>query len=420
MSIDFKAETEKLGRKAQLASRRLASLSTLRKNKALEQIAEAILNAKEEIVAANALDLDSGRENGLSAAMIDRLTLTDGRIEDMAKGLVMLAGLTDPVGKIDANFIRPNGLSIEKVRVPIGVIGIIYESRPNVTVDAAGLCLKAGNAVILRGGKEAIHSNRKLAEIMEKSGVEAGLPENFVQLVPWTDREAVNYLLKLDKYINLMIPRGGEGLIRFTVENSTIPVIKHYKGVCHVYVDKAADLEMAKNIIVNGKCQRPGVCNAVETILINKEIAVEFAEIIGTEMINRGVELRGNEDFCQLVSSAKPATEDDWHEEYLDLILAVRVVDDIEAALDHIAEYGSGHSDAIVTADKMAAQKFRMEVDSAAVYVNASTRFTDGSMFGMGAEIGISTDRLHARGPMGLDELTTYKYVVSGSGQIRE
>ncbi|MCM8530620.1 MAG: glutamate-5-semialdehyde dehydrogenase [Lentisphaeraceae bacterium] len=420
MSIDFKAETEKIGRKAQLAARRLAALSTLRKNKALEQMSEAILARKEEIVAANALDLDAGRENNLSAAMIDRLTLTDGRIEDMAKGLVMLAGLSDPVGKIDANFIRPNGLSIEKVRVPIGVIGIIYESRPNVTVDAAGLCLKAGNAVILRGGKEAIHSNRMLAEIMATSGVEAGLPEDFVQLIPWTDREAVNYLLKLDKYISLMIPRGGEGLIRFTVENSTIPVIKHYKGVCHVYVDKAADLEMAKNIIVNGKCQRPGVCNAVETIIIHKEIASEFAEIIGTEMINRGVELRGDEEFCKLVSSAVNATEADWHEEYLDLILSVKVVEDIDAAIDHIAEYGSGHSDAIVTADKMSAQKFRNEVDSAAVYVNASTRFTDGSMFGMGAEIGISTDRLHARGPMGLEELTTYKYVVSGTGQIRE
>ncbi|MCM8537781.1 MAG: glutamate-5-semialdehyde dehydrogenase [Lentisphaeraceae bacterium] len=420
MSIDFKAETEKIGRKAQLAARRLAALSTLRKNKALEQMSEAILARKEEIVAANALDLDAGRENNLSAAMIDRLTLTDGRIEDMAKGLVMLAGLSDPVGKIDANFIRPNGLSIEKVRVPIGVIGIIYESRPNVTVDAAGLCLKAGNAVILRGGKEAIHSNRKLAEIMATSGVEAGLPEDFVQLIPWTDREAVNYLLKLDKYISLMIPRGGEGLIRFTVENSTIPVIKHYKGVCHVYVDKAADLEMAKNIIVNGKCQRPGVCNAVETIIIHKDVAPEFAEIIGTEMINRGVELRGDAEFCKLVSSAVNASEADWHEEYLDLILSVKVVEDIDAAIDHIAEYGSGHSDAIVTADKMSAQKFRNEVDSAAVYVNASTRFTDGSMFGMGAEIGISTDRLHARGPMGLEELTTYKYIVSGTGQIRE
>ena len=420
MSIDFKAETEIIGRNSQLASRRLSSLSTLRKNKALEKISEAILASKEEITIANALDLQAGREADLSAAMIDRLTLTEGRIEDMAKGLVMLSGLADPVGKIDANFIRPNGLSIEKIRVPIGVIGIIYESRPNVTVDAAGLCLKAGNAVILRGGKEAIHSNRILAKIMHDSGVEAGLPENFVQLIPWIDREAVSYLLKLDKYINVIIPRGGEGLIRYTVENSTIPVIKHYKGVCHVYVDKAADLDMAKNIIVNGKCQRPGVCNAVETIILNKEIAQEFAEIIGTEMINRGVELRGDEAFCELVSSAKLATEDDWHEEYLDLILSVKVVDDIEAAIDHIAEYGSGHSDAIVTADKMSAQKFRLEVDSAAVYVNASTRFTDGSMFGMGAEIGISTDRLHARGPMGLEELTTYKYVVSGTGQIRE
>ena len=352
--------------------------------------------------------------------MIDRLTLTESRIEDMAKGLVMLAGLADPVGKVDANFIRPNGLSIEKTRVPIGVIGIIYESRPNVTVDAAGLCLKAGNAVILRGGKEAIHSNRKLAEIMRESGTEAGLPEDFVQLIQWTDREAVNYLLRLDSYINLIIPRGGEGLIRFTVENSTIPVIKHYKGVCHVYVDEAADIEMAKAIVINGKCQRPGVCNAVETLLIHKDIAEEFAPAIAEELKSKGVELRGDSKFCQLVPGTEAATEEDWYEEYLELILSVKVVEDIDEAITHIADYGSSHSDAIVTNDKMAAQKFKNEVDSAAVYVNASTRFTDGSMFGMGAEIGISTDRLHARGPMGLEELTTYKYVVSGTGQIRE
>jgi glutamate-5-semialdehyde dehydrogenase len=420
MSIDFKDEIEKIGRKAQLASRKLASISTLRKNKALEEMAKAIVDSSEEIKAANALDLEDARRSGLSSAMIDRLTLNDDRIEDMAKGLRTLSGLSDPVGKIDANFIRPNGLTIEKIRVPIGVIGIIYESRPNVTVDAASLCLKAGNAVILRGGKEAIHSNRKLAEIMSLSGVKGGLPEGFVQLLPWTDREAVNYLLKLDKYINLIIPRGGESLIRFTVENSTIPVIKHYKGVCHVYVDKAADPEMALNIIVNGKCQRPGVCNAVETVLIHEGIAPTFASLLGKELINRKVELRGDEKFCSLVPSAKPATEQDWFEEYLDLILSVRVVDDIDQAIAHISDYGSSHSDAIVTSDKMAAQKFRNEVDSAAVYVNASTRFTDGSMFGMGAEIGISTDRLHARGPMGLDELTTYKYVVSGTGQIRE
>ena len=420
MSTDYKAELEILGRNAQIASRKLAALSTVRKNKALEEMSEAILAKREQIKAANAVDLEAGRQSGLSSAMIDRLTLTDARIDDMAKGLVMLAGLSDPVGKVDANFIRPNGLSIEKTRVPIGVIGIIYESRPNVTVDAAGLCLKAGNAVILRGGKEAFHSNRKLAEIMNESGTEAGLPENFVQLIPWTDREAVNYLLRLDKYINLMIPRGGEGLIRFTVENSTIPVIKHYKGVCHVYVDKAADFEMARNIVINGKCQRPGVCNAVETVLVHSEIADEFVPQMAQDLISREVELRGDSRFCSLVPQAKLATEEDWHEEYLELILSVKIVDDIEEAITHIADYGSSHSDAIVSGDKMAGQKFRNEVDSAAVYVNASTRFTDGSMFGMGAEIGISTDRLHARGPMGLEELTTYKYVVSGSGQIRE
>ena len=420
MSIDYKSEVEILGKKSQLAARKLASLSTLRKNKALESISEAILENKEAIKEANKLDLDAAESNGLNAAMIDRLTLTESRIEDMAKGLVMLAGLADPVGKIDSEFIRPNGLSIEKTRVPIGVIGIIYESRPNVTVDAAGLCLKAGNAVILRGGKEAIHSNRQLAEIMRQSGVEAGLPDDFVQLIPWIDREAVNYLLRLDSYINLIIPRGGESLIRFTVENSTIPVIKHYKGVCHVYVDAEANVDMAKDIVINGKCQRPGVCNAVESLLIHKNIASEFAPLIAKELTDKGVELRGDSQFCQLVPNASQATEQDWYEEYLELILSIKIVDSIEDAITHIADYGSSHSDAIVTSDKMAAQKFKNEVDSSAVYVNASTRFTDGSMFGMGAEIGISTDRLHARGPMGLEELTTYKYVISGTGQIRD
>ncbi len=420
MSIDFKSEVELIGKKARMASRTLSSITTSKKNKALETIAQALIENKEIIKNANKLDLVEAEKNGLSKAMIDRLTLTDSRIDEMAKGLVLLSSLTDPVGKIDAHFMRPNGLSIDKIRVPIGVIGIIYESRPNVTVDSAGLCLKAGNAVILRGGKEAIHSNRQLAKIMAESGTEAGLPENFVQLLPWTDREAVNYLLKLDQYINLIIPRGGESLIRFTVENSTIPVIKHYKGVCHVYVDAAADLEMAKSIIINAKCQRPGVCNAAETLLINQKIAAEFVPQIEQELIERKVELRGDAQFCKLVPSAKPATEQDWHEEYLDLILSVKIVNSIDEAINHISDYGSGHSDAIVTNDKKNAQQFKNEVDSAAVYVNASTRFTDGYMFGMGAEIGISTDRLHARGPMGLDELTSYKYVVTGTGQIRE
>jgi len=418
--IDYKAELEVLGKAAKKAARQLASLSSSRKNKALEKIAEALRARSNEIIEANIIDLDAARANGLSTAMVDRLILNEERVNDMAKGLEMVACLPDPVGKVHSEFIRPNGLAIEKISVPIGVIGIIYESRPNVTVDAAGLCLKAGNTVILRGGKEAINSNRKLAEIMQESGVEAGLPEGFVQLIQWTDRKAVNYLLKMDQYISLMIPRGGESLIRFTVENSTIPVIKHYKGVCHVYVDKAADFEMARDIIINGKCQRPGVCNAVETVLIHSDIADEFSVMLAQKLEQQNVEMRADERFCSLVNSASVATEEDWHEEYLNLTVSIRIVDNIDTAIDHIEEYGSGHSDAIVTNDKIMAQKFRTEVDSAAVYINASTRFTDGSMFGMGAEIGISTDRLHARGPMGLEELTTYKYVVNGKGQIRE
>jgi glutamate-5-semialdehyde dehydrogenase len=337
----------------------------------------------------------------------------------MAKGLRVVAGLPDPVGKVDSTWLRPNGLEIRRVRVPIGVIAIIYESRPNVTVDAAGLCLKTGNAVFLRGGSESFESNQCLVRIMTEAGGSVGLPPGAVQMVPWTEREVVSQLLRLDQYIDLVIPRGGKGLIRTVVETATMPVIKHYEGVCHIYVDKAADPEMALRIIENAKCQRPATCNAVEKVLIHADIAAEFAPRLGRRLLERRVELRGDPAFCRLVSDAKPATDDDWYAEYLDLILTVGVVDSLEAAIAHITKYGSAHSDAIITANKAAAQQFTTEVDSAAVYVNASTRFTDGGQFGMGAEIGISTDRIHARGPMGLDELTIYKYIVQGNGQIR-
>jgi glutamate-5-semialdehyde dehydrogenase len=398
----------------------MATASSQRKNRALEAMAQALQDQKDRIAAANAVDMDKGRENGLSGAMLDRLELTPARVDSMAAGLRTLVGLPDPVGRVDSTWLRPNGLEIKRIRVPIGVIAIIYESRPNVTVDAGALCLKAGNAVILRGGSEAFSSNRVLAEIMEESGSAAGLPTGTVQLVPWTDREAVRELLRLDEFVNLVIPRGGKGLIRTVVETSTIPVIKHYEGICHVYVDKAADLDMALSIVENGKCQRPGVCNAVETLLIHRDAAAEFAPRVAALLRSRGVELRGDAGFCALVPEAVPASEEDWSTEYLDLILSVRIVDSIEQAMDHIAAYGSAHSDCIVSDDRCAAARFAAEVDSAAVYVNASTRFTDGGQFGMGAEIGISTDRIHARGPMGVDELTTYKYIVHGTGQIRD
>ncbi len=382
-------------------------------------MADAIMDQADPLREANDRDLAAGEERGLSQALLDRLALTTERIEDMAKGLRVLAGLPDPVGRVDSTWIRPNGLKIRKVRVPIGVIGIVYESRPNVTADAAGLCLKAGNAVFLRGGSEAINSNLAIASALRQGLQACDLPAAAVQLLPWTDREAVGALLRLDRYVDLIIPRGGEGLIRAVVENSTIPVIKHYKGVCHAYVDSDADLDMATAIVENAKCQRPGVCNALETLLIHRQVAPEFAPRIGALLAARGVELRGDTEFCRWFPEAAMASAEDWGEEFLDLVLAVRVVDSIEAAIEHIATYGSGHSDAIVTESKKAASLFTESVDSAAVYVNASTRFTDGSQFGMGAEIGISTDRIHARGPMGIDELTTYKYVIDGSGQIR-
>ena len=419
MAVDYRSELSAMGSSSKDAYRRLAVMSAAQKNRILAGI-EAELRAQQDcILAANALDLAAGVAAGLSPALLDRLRLSPDRIEQMAKGVQTLVGLPDPVGHVDSTWLRPNGLKIQRIRIPIGVIAIIYESRPNVTVDAACLCLKAGNAVFLRGGSESINSNRTLTEVMLAGGAALGLPDGAIQIVPWTDREAVLHLVRLNEYIDLVIPRGGEGLIRAVTETATVPVIKHYKGVCHIYVDKDADLGMALNIIENAKCQRPGVCNAVETVLLHEQIAAAFAPRLAELLLDRGVELRGDERFRAYVPAAKVASEDDWYEEYLDLILAVRVVDSLPEAVEHITRYGSAHSDAVITANKDTASAFTESVDSAVVYVNASTRFTDGGQFGMGAEIGISTDRIHARGPMGIQELTTYKYVCLGSGQVR-
>ncbi len=416
----LKGTLKSMGERAGTAAAGLAVLDTATKNSALIAMAEAIEENAEKLRVANTKDIDAGRENGLSNAMLDRLEINEKRIRSMASGLVQVASLDDPVGRLLDSWTRPNGLRIEKVSVPIGVIGIVYESRPNVTADAAGLCLKAGNAVILRGGKEAIHSNLAIAECLREAGTRAGLPEASIQLIETTDRDAVSIMLKMDEYIDLIIPRGGEGLIRAVVENSTIPVIKHYKGVCHIYVDSEYDSDMALRIVENAKCQRPGVCNAVETLLINEKAAAKFAPVIAEILTAKGVELRGDESFLRYFPSAKPASEDDWREEFLDLVLAVRIVKDVDAAISHINTYGSAHSDAIISRDPENVKKFLNQVDSSTVYANASTRFTDGGEFGMGAEIGISTDKLHARGPMGLPELNTYKYLVHGTGQIRE
>lgn len=418
--MDIKEQILKIGKDALAASRELAKLSTRKKNTILEAMAKELDAQRAFIQEENAKDLATGKEAGLTSAMLDRLELTDARIDGMTKGLRDVAVLNDPVGDEISLWNRPNGLEIRKVRVPIGVIGIIFESRPNVTCDAAALCFKTSNAVILRGGKEAILSNLAIAKAMQTGGATKGMPVNAIQLIPTTDREAVKVMCQMTGYLDLIIPRGGEGLIQAVTEMSHVPVIKHYKGICHTYIDAAADLSMAWKISENAKCQRPGVCNAMETLLVHKDIAGAFLPKMGELFKARGVELRGDEATCQLIPAAKPATEQDWHEEYLDMILAIRVVGDVDAAVAHINQYGSGHSDAIVTQDKTAEKTFLAEVDSSSVYVNASTRFTDGAEFGMGAEIGISTDKLHARGPMGLEELTTYKFVIAGKGQIRE
>ena len=418
--MGIKEEILEMAKKAKKASKVLATLSSEEKNKALEEMALAIEKNTEKIKEENAKDIQEAKEKGLSSALIDRLTLTDKRIASLSKSLRQIISLEDPVGKIESMWKRPNGLFVGKMVVPLGVIGIIYESRPNVTVDAASLCLKAGNAVLLRGGSEAIRSNCILVDILNEALKKTKVPPESIQLVRTTSREAVMQMLKLDEYIDVIIPRGGESLIRAVVENSTIPVIKHYKGVCHVFVEREADLKMAEEICFNAKVQRPGVCNAMETLLVDKEIAKSFLPKMIERFKEAKVEIRGDEKVREIVPDVKPATEEDWFTEYLDLILSVKVVDGLEEAIEHINYYGSHHSDAIVTNNYSKAKKFLQEVDSAAVYVNASTRFTDGGEFGMGAEIGISTQKLHARGPMGIKELTSYKFIILGEGQIRK
>jgi glutamate-5-semialdehyde dehydrogenase len=404
---------------AQAASRQMAVLSSGVKNELLLKMAAALEKATVELQQENEKDLQAAREKGMASAMVDRLALTPERITAMADGLREVAALPDPVGEVTGMWLRPNGIQVGRQRIPLGVIGIIYESRPNVTADAAGLCLKSGNAVVLRGGSEAIHSNRAIGTILQQAMVEMDLPKAALQVVTTSDRNAVTELLKLEEQINLIIPRGGEGLIRFVAENSRIPVIKHYKGVCHTYVDAAADLQMAESICVNEKVQRPGVCNAMETLLVHQDIAAEFLPQITAAMRKEGVELRGCEKSRQIVTDLVPATEEDWPAEYLELILAVRVVDGFEQAKAHIETYGSLHSEVIVTNDYELSQRFLREINSSVVMVNASSRFSDGNQLGLGAEIGISTTKLHSFGPMGLEDLTTRKFVVLGNGQIR-
>ena len=411
---------QEMGKRAKDAARVLAAVSSGQKDRALLAIAAALRAKEADILQANAEDVQAGRQNGLTDALIDRLTLTPARIEDIAAGMEQVAGLPDPVGKLDAGWTRPNGLRIFKTRVPLGVVGIIFESRPNVTVDAASLCLKAGNACILRGGKEAIRSNLAFARVMRGALKESGLPEDAIQVVEDTTRDSAAALMRLNGYLDVLIPRGGAGLIQSVVQNATVPVIETGVGNCHVFVDESANTEMAAQIIFNAKAQRPSVCNAAETLLVHKNIAVAFLPRAKALLDTKQVELRGDETVRAILGGdVQPAVEDDWATEFLDYVLAVKVVDSLDEAIAHIARYGSGHSECIVTENYTNSEHFLREVDAAAVYVNASTRFTDGGEFGFGAEIGISTQKLHARGPMGLAELTTVKYQIYGSGQIR-
>jgi glutamate-5-semialdehyde dehydrogenase len=422
---DLKSEVLDFGKRARAAARALARMSTERKNAALLAMADQLGASTGAILRANGKDVEKASADQLSLPMIDRLRLDEKRIQGMADGIRAVAALEDPAGKVIAEWIRPNGLHISKVRVPIGVIGIIYESRPNVTSDAAVLCTKTGNAVILRGGSESIHSNVAIAEALQAGAASAGLPEDSILLIPKTGRDAVRHMAEMDQYIDLIIPRGGRALIETVVSYARMPVIKHYVGVCIAYVDREADLDMAARIVVNAKTHRPGVCNAIETVLVHREIAAPFFKKIAPVLAGKKVEMRADPDsFHQLSAlSYQPlrrARDEDWTTEYLDLILAARTVDNIEEAIEHVEKCGSHHSDVIITRDVGRAEKFLNEVDSATVYWNASTRFTDGAEFGFGAEIGISTDKLHARGPMALEELMTYKYVIRGQGQIRE
>ena len=419
-SEEIHQQIHEMGRRARQAAYRLAQLDAQAKNRILQAMAAGLRVATDTVLAANAKDLAAGEEKGLSKAMLDRLRLDPQRVDAIAGGIGQVASLPDPVGEVMDSWQRPNGMRLEQVRVPIGVIGIIFESRPNVTSDAAVLCLKSGNATILRGGSEAIHSNRAIADALQQSGSAAGLPDAAIQLVPFTDRESVAALAGMDKWLDLIIPRGGKGLIETVVSLARMPVIKHYDGICHTYLDAAADPRMAVAITVNAKTQKPGVCNAMETLLVHRAAAATVLPAVAAALQQKGVELRGDEATRAILGEAvAAATDEDWTTEYLDLILAVRVVDSLDQAVDHINTFGSHHSDCIVTNDQVAAERFLREVDSGCVFHNVSTRFADGEEFGFGAEIGISTDKLHARGPMGLRELTSYQFRVRGEGQVR-
>lgn len=413
---------EEMGKKAKEASKKLLTLDTRIKNKALIMIAEELINKKEEIKEANRIDLENGKKEGLSFALLDRLELTDKRIEAMSQGLMEIAAFTDPIGEILSGWKHKNGMTIEKKRVPLGVLGIIYESRPNVTVDSAGLAIKSSNAVILRGSANAINSNIYLSRLFNETGVKAGLPENSVQLIENTDRALVNEMVKMNKYIDVLIPRGGKGLKKFIIENATIPVIETGAGVCHVFVDESAKIDNILPIIKNAKTQRPSTCNSIETVLVHKNIAEKILPEVTDMLIKSGVELRYSREALDIVNrnDVKPATEEDFGAEYLDMIMSLKLVENVDEAIDYINEHSTQHSDSIITESIDNAEKFLNEVDSAAVYLNASTRFSDGGEFGYGGEIGISTQKLHARGPMGVRELTTTKYIIRGNGQIRE
>jgi len=417
--MSVKEKITEIARNARRAGNTLANMSSDVKNRALLQMAEELVRQTDYLVSENAKDLDYANKKGLSAAMIDRLTLNDLTIKGIADGLMEVAALPDPVGKITSMWRRPNNLLVGRKRIPLGVIGIIYESRPNITADAAALCLKSGNAVILRGGSEAIHSNVAITGLLQKVLRDVGIPEAAIQVISITDREAVNVMLELEEYIDLIIPRGGEELIRAVVEQSKIPVIKHYKGVCHIFVDASADFDMAEKICMNAKTQRPGVCNAMETLLIHKDIAGTFLPVMAEKFREAGVVLKGCKETRAILPDIEEAVEEDWYEEYLDLILSIRVVEGIDEAMAHIEKYGSLHTESIITGDYTNSQRFLNEVNSSTVLVNASTRFSDGFELGLGAEIGISTTKLHAFGPMGLEELTTTKFIIYGDGQVR-
>ena len=418
--MDMKSYVTEKAKKAKNASRQLANISTEIKNDALFKMAAGLEQSADHLMVENKKDLEAGEKKGLSSAMLDRLKLTPERVKAMADGLREVAGLPDPVGEVLKMWRRPNGMQVGKMRVPIGLIGIIYESRPNVTADSAALCIKSGNAVLLRGGSEAVHSNTAIAEVLNRAGAEAGIPDGSVMFIENPDRACVLEMLKTNQYVDLIIPRGGEGLIRFVSENSTIPVIKHDKGVCHVYVDDKADLAMAEEICFNAKVQRPGTCNAMEAMLVHQDVAAAFLPKMLKRFQDAKVEIRGCERTVKAGPGVKPATEKDWDTEYNELILNAKVVDSMEDAMAHIAAHGSQHSEAIVTTDYGRAMRFLREVDASAVFINASTRLNDGFEFGLGAEIGISTTRIHARGPMGLEELTSTKFIVFGNGQIRK